>query len=123
MTLQEFFLLLSAILASVAGQFFLKAGALKLGKVSSENLLSHVLNIVTIPQLIIGLVCYGVGAIVYILVLTRVNLSIAAPVAALSYVSVVLIGHFLFNEAIPIQRIIGIGLIVCGVILVAWQKS
>lgn len=123
MTLQEFFLLLSAILASVAGQFFLKAGALKLGKVSSENLLSHILNIATIPELMIGLVCYAVGAVIYILVLTRVNLSIAAPAAALAYVFVALIGHSLFHEEIPIERVVGIGLIVCGVVLVAWQKS
>lgn len=123
MTPQEFFLLLSAILASVAGQFFLKAGALKLGKVSGENLISHIFNIVTIPELVIGLVCYGIGAIVYILVLTRVNLSIAAPSVALSYVSIVLIGHFMFHEEIPIERAMGIGLIVCGVVLVAWQKS
>lgn len=123
MTPQEFFLLLSAILASVAGQFFLKAGALKLGRVNGENLVSHILNIVTIPELVIGLICYALGAIIYILVLTRVNLSIAAPSAALSYVSVVLIGHFLFHEEISIERVMGIGLIVCGVVLVAWQKS
>lgn len=122
MTPQEFFLLLSAILASVAGQFFLKAGALKLGKVSAENLLNHLLNIVTIPELIIGLACYGFGAILYILVLTRVNLSIAAPSAALTYVCAVLIGHFLFHEDMPIERMVGIGLIVCGVVLIAWQK-
>lgn len=123
MTPQEFFLLLSAILASVAGQFFLKTGALKLGKVSAENLVGHILSMVTIPELIIGLACYAIGAIIYILVLTRVNLSIAAPSAALSYVFAVLIGYFLFREEMPIERVVGIGLIVCGVVLVAWQKS
>lgn len=123
MALQEFFLLLIAILASVAGQFFLKSGALKLGKVSIENLSSHLLHIITVPELVIGLICYALGAIVYILVLTRINLSIAAPSVALGYVFAVLISHFLFHEAIPIERVVGVGLIICGVVLVAWQKG
>lgn len=123
MTPQEFFLLLISILASVAGQFFLKSGALKLGKVSVENLVSHLLHIITIPELVIGLISYAIGAIAYILVLTRVNLSIAAPSIALSYVFAVLISHLLFHETIPIERIVGVGFIICGVVLVAWQKS
>ena len=122
MTLQEFSLLLMSILASVAGQFFLKAGALKLGKVNAGNLLGHVLGILLTPELIAGLTCYAFGAIAYILLLTRVKLSIAAPSVALSYVFAVMLGYFLFRETIPISRVVGLGLIVGGVILVAWQK-
>ncbi|HEY9806359.1 MAG TPA: EamA family transporter [Candidatus Obscuribacterales bacterium] len=122
MTLQEFSLLLMSILASVAGQFFLKAGALKLGKVNAGNLLGHVLGILLTPELIAGLACYAFGAIAYILLLTRVKLSIAAPSVALSYVFAVILGYFLFHETIPVSRVVGLGLIVGGVILVACQK-
>lgn len=122
MTLQEFGLLLVSILSSVAGQFLLKTGALKLGKVSAENAISHILAILTVPELIAGLTCYGLGAIAYILLLTRVNLSIAGPSVALVYVFSVLLGYFMFREVIPIERLFGLGLIVCGVILVVWQK-
>jgi drug/metabolite transporter (DMT)-like permease len=121
-TLQEFGLLLMSILASVAGQFFLKAGALKLGKVSAENFLSHVFGILLTPELLIGLACYGFGAIAYILLLTRVKLSIAGPSVALSYVFAVMLGYFLFHETIPLSRVVGLGLIVSGVLLVIWQK-
>lgn len=120
---QEFLLLLISILASVAGQFFLKAGALKLGKVNAENLISHILNIITIPELLTGLVCYGLGAIAYILILTRVNLSIVGPSIALSYVFSVLLGYFVFQETIPMERALGLGLIVCGVLLVVWHRG
>ncbi|HEY9862267.1 MAG TPA: EamA family transporter [Candidatus Obscuribacterales bacterium] len=122
MTLQEFGLLLMSILASVAGQFFLKAGALKLGKVNADNLLSHMLNILLTPELLAGLTCYAFGAIAYILLLTRVKLSIAGPSVALSYVFAVMLGYFLFRETIPLSRVIGLGLIVSGVVLVVWQK-
>lgn len=122
MSLSEFILLLMSVMASVGGQFFLKSGALKLGKVNPGNTFSHLLSIVTTPELLAGLTCYGLGAIAYIMLLTRVNLSIAAPAISLVYVFSVILGYFIFREPIPLTRTIGLSLIVCGVILVVWQK-
>lgn len=122
MTLPEFGLFLIAILMSVAGQWLLKAGALKLGQVNPSNLSSHVLGILTTPELLTGLTCYGLGAIVYILVLTRVKLSVAGPAAAVVYVFTALLGYFVFQEPIPLSRVIGLGLITCGVLLVIWKS-
>lgn len=122
MTPQEFCLLLMSVISSVAGQFFLKAGANKLGRVNIDNAINHIFSIITIPELLLGLLSYGLGAIAYILLLTRVNLSVAGPSVSLVYVFSVLLGYFLFREAIPLTRLIGLSLIVCGVILVVWQK-
>ncbi|HBK64295.1 MAG TPA: EamA-like transporter family protein, partial [Cyanobacteria bacterium UBA11166] len=83
---QEFGLLAISILISASGQFLLKAGALKLGKVTSGNFVSHVFSIVMTPELLGGLFCYGLGAIAYILLLTRVKLSVAGPSVALIYI-------------------------------------
>jgi drug/metabolite transporter (DMT)-like permease len=121
-TPQEFGLLLLSIIANVSGQFFLKAGALKLGKVNSGNLVRHILSIVITPELLTGLLCYGLGAITFILLLTRVKLSIAGPAAALTYVFSVLLGYFAFHEQIPGIRVVGLAFIVCGVVLVGWQR-
>ena len=122
MSPSEFGLLLISILASVSGQFFLKAGALKLGKVNAGNLSSHILGMLTTPDLLIGLSCYGLGAIAYILLLTRVKLSIAGPAVALVYVFSVLVGCFIFREPVPLTRLVGLGLIMCGVVLVIWKN-
>ncbi|WP_199336778.1 EamA family transporter [Oscillatoria sp. FACHB-1407] len=111
-----------SILSSVAGQFFLKAGALRLGKATPTNALSHIFNIATTPELIAGLMCYGLGAIAYILLLTRVKLSIAGPSIALVYIFTVLMGYFFFKEAIPPTRVVGLGFIIGGVLLVMWQR-
>lgn len=121
MTFKEFCLLLISVMASAGGQLFLKLGALKLGKVTSGNLIAHILSIVSTPELLAGLCCYGLGAIAYILLLTRVNLSVAGPAVALIYIFSVLIGYFIFKEPIPVIRIFGLGFITCGVILVIWQ--
>jgi drug/metabolite transporter (DMT)-like permease len=121
-SLPELSLLLISVLAGVFGQFFLKLGASKLGKVELDNALNHILSIVLTPELLIGLTCYGLGAIVYILLLTRVNLSIAAPAISLSYIFSVLLGHFWFRESIASAQLIGLAAISVGVILVVSQK-
>ena len=121
MTPKEFVFLLISILANISGQFFLKAGALKLGKVTTGNIVSHVLSIALTPELVIGLACYGLGAIAYILLLTRVKLSIVGPSTALIYVFSVLLGYFAFQETIPVSRSVGLSFIVFGVVLVMWR--
>ena len=122
MAFNELIFLLISILASVSGQLFLKLGALQLAKTTSNSIFDRILNIAFTPELILGLACYGLGAIFYILVLTRVNLSVASPSASLIYVFSVLLGYFFFKEDIPLSRAIGLGLIVCGVILVLWER-
>jgi len=122
MNLLEVSLLLTSVIVSIAGQFFLKLGALKLGKVDAGNTMSHIMSMVTTPELLIGLTCYGIGAIAYILLLTRVNLSIAAPSVSIGYVFSVLIGHFILKEPFGQIRLFGLSLIVVGVILLVSKK-
>ena len=111
-----------SVLASVGGQLFLKLGAIKLGRVNIDNAFSHIISIVTIPELIGGLAFYALGALTYILLLTRVNLSIAAPSASLIYLFSVILGYFVFKEPIPLSRLFGLSFIMLGVILVVWKN-
>lgn len=122
MLFQEFILLLVSVITGVVGQFFLKAGALKLGEVNASNAVEHLLRIAVTPELVLGLFGYALGACSYILLLTRVELSVAGPAASLSYVCSVLLGFFFFKETIPFSRVVGLGFIISGVLLVIWQK-
>lgn len=123
MSPQDFSLFLLSIVMSVAGQFLLKVGAVKLAKLNAGSLISYIVPILTTPELIAGLTCYGLGAVVYIALLSRVNLSVAGPSLAIVYVFSVLLGNIVFKEVIPLYRLVGLGLIVAGVILVVWQKK
>lgn len=118
MTLRELILLLLSIAASAGGQFFLKSGALKLGQRHSESFIGQIFSIVQIPELVAGLITYGMGAIAYIMLLRSAKLSVAAPAIALVYVFSVILGYFVFREPVPLRRIIGLSLIVFGVLLV-----
>jgi len=60
-------------------------------KPRTSNLSSHVFGILTTPELLAGLTCYGLGAIAYILLLTRVNLALQV-LPSLVYVFSVLLG-------------------------------
>jgi drug/metabolite transporter (DMT)-like permease len=117
-TPQEFGLFLISIVTSAAGQFFLKSGALKIGKSHPGSFFGNILGMIVIPELAVGLSFYGVGVIAYILLLSRVKLSVAGPALALGYVFSVLLGYFVFHETLPLRRILGLSLIVAGVILV-----
>ncbi len=122
MTLQEFALFVISLIAGLSGQFCLKSGAVKLGVLSSSNFLSHVLRIATIPELIFGLTFYALAAILYILLLTRVHLSVLGPAVALQYIFTVLMGHFLFHEPLTFSRLAGVALIIGGVVLLVSKK-
>ena len=122
MNLSQFGLLLVAVCASVVGQFLLKAGAVKLARLDLGAIAQVLWGIATTPELLLGLACYGAGAVSYILLLTKVDLSVASPAIALVYVFSVAIGYFVFRETIPPSRVVGLGLIVAGVILVVWKK-
>lgn len=122
MTPQEFGLFIISILTNAVGQYLLKSGALRLGTVDARDPVGYLWAVATTPQLVLGLGCYGLGALAYILLLTRVNLSVAGPAVALAYVISVTIGVFWFHETLPPMRLVGLGAIVFGVILVVWKQ-
>lgn len=122
MSIQEFSLFFITVLIGVGGQFCLKLGAQKLGQVTTENAISHVLAIITTPELLLGLTFYGLSAVFYILLLTRIPLSVIGPSVSLGYICSVLLGHYIFHEPITMRHLVGLAFIACGVILVAWKK-
>lgn len=117
-TFYEFFLLLFSVLMAACGQLLLKLGALKIESVVASTLVGRIVSTVLIPELVAGLAFYGVGAIAYILLLSRVKLSVAAPSSASIYILSVFIGIFVFKEPVSLLRMVGIFLIACGVVLV-----
>lgn len=119
---QGFGLLLVSILANIAGQFFLKIAGTKHGNVDIKDFLSHAWSLITTPEILVGMSLSVGSAIAYFLVLTRIELSIAGPASALIYVFSVAIGYYFFKEFVSCKHIVGLGLIVCGVVLVTTTR-
>ena len=71
------------------------------------------------PLVWLGLVLFGLSAIVWLVVLSRASLSFAYPFASLTYVLILLFDRFWLHESVPALRWGGVVLIVAGIILVA----
>ena len=70
------------------------------------------------PRLWIGLFLFGLSAVFWLVVLSRVSLSIAYPFASLSYVGIVLLDKYVMNEPVPPLRWAGVAIIAAGIALV-----
>ena len=109
-------LLVLSILIAVIGQTMFK-----LGTESKSSIGEPFWSVFLVPSVICGLFLYFVSALIYIQVLRQIPLSIAYPSLSLSYVIVVMLGVFLFNETLYKGQILGLLLIVLGVLLL-WVK-
>lgn len=72
----------------------------------------------TAPLVWTGLFCFGLSAVVWLFVLSRIPLSQAYPFVSLGIVVTVAAGFLAFNEPVGWQGLLGVGLIVAGVCLV-----
>jgi drug/metabolite transporter (DMT)-like permease len=121
--MQYWWLILLSILTSVAGQTVIKIGVSQPGTEAAATGLLPLLNIIVrSPLVLLGLVLYGIGALAWIAVLSRVDLSVAYPFLALNYVLVISSSQFLLGESVPVLRWLGV-LVICGGILLVARSS
>lgn len=121
MTLTPVLLILTSIVTSVVGQTVIKLGveAPATAARMQAGPLALLGAIATSPLVLTGLALYGVGALAWIAVLSRLDLSVAYPFLALNFVLIALVSRFFLGEAIPVERWIGIACIVVGILFVA----
>ena len=121
MNLLSFNLVLLGVLLNAAAQLLLKAGTNAIGHFtfSTENILPIGMKIASEPHILGGLACYGVSVVVWIMALSRVEVSIAYPMLSIGYLVNAIAAWYLFGEAVTIMRMTGIGIIIIGVYIVA----
>jgi multidrug transporter EmrE-like cation transporter len=117
----SFSLVLFGVLLNAAAQLLLKAGTNAIGvfEFSRDNILPVGWKVASEPHIIGGLTCYVVSVVVWIMALSRVEVSIAYPMLSIGYVVNALAAWYLFGEAVTAMRITGIGFIIVGVFIVA----
>ena len=114
------FIALFAILLLVGGQTLLKVGLNDIGGVSlfDGNPLGSLLGLFRTPWVILGFVCYGISAILWLDVLSKLDFSMAFPMVSLTYVFSLIIGRFIFHETVGLDRVVGVLLILAGLFFV-----
>jgi multidrug transporter EmrE-like cation transporter len=121
MTLVSLSLILLGVALNAAAQLLLKAGTNAVGQFefTAQNAIPVGLKLAFQPPIIAGVACYVVSLVVWIMALSRVQVSIAYPMLSIGYVINALAAWYLFGENVNLQRWLGIGFIVIGVYLVA----
>ena len=115
------FCILAGVALNATAQLLLKAGTNAVGHYdfTLSNIIPIGWRIATQLPIIGGLACYVLSVVVWIVGLSRVDVSIAYPMLSLGYVVNAFAAWYLFGEVLSAQRLIGIGVILVGVFIVA----
>jgi len=121
MTVVSFALVLLGVLLNAAAQLLLKAGTNRIGtfEFSTGNIVPIGTAVATQPHILLGLACYVVSVVIWILALSRTQVSIAYPMLSIGYVVNAIAAWYLFGESVTLMRLAGIGIIILGVFILA----
>lgn len=121
MNLHSFTLIITGVLLNAAAQLMLKAGADRVGPIQLDAtaLLGAARALVVSLPIAGGLLCYVVSVVVWIIALSRVEVSVAYPMLSIGYVVNALGAWVLFGEALTAARLTGILVILLGIWILA----
>jgi multidrug transporter EmrE-like cation transporter len=121
MTGFAFALVITGVLLNAAAQFALKASVKDVGAIalSVSGAVPMALRLGSEPWLWLGLGCYAVSVVVWILALSRVEVSVAYPMLSIGYVVNALAAWVWLGESMNTAKVAGIGIIILGVFVLA----
>ena len=114
---------LFSIVLGATGQFLFRLGMLDYGKVTITGIWRQLGSIIFTPAIFLGFLCFGVSSILWLVVISRWELSYAYPLVALGYVMAILYGTILLRETLSLPKIVGSLLILAGIsVLGLWGQ-
>jgi multidrug transporter EmrE-like cation transporter len=114
-------LIVVSVCFAVAGQLTLKSAMQHAGRIEAGELkrpAAIVVRVAKQPRLWAGLVLFGVSSFFWLVVLSRVPLSLAYPFVGISYILIVSFSRFVLHEQVPVLRWAGVAVIATGIVLV-----
>ncbi|CAN5379636.1 SMR family transporter [soil metagenome] len=121
MSLPTFLFILTGVLLNACAQLLLKAGVRPLGTLTLDRseLWATATSVATQLPILAGLGCYVLSVVLWIVALSRVDVSVAYPMLSLGYVVNAVAAWWLFGEALGPARCIGMLLILAGVFVMS----
>ncbi len=121
MNFVSFSLIFTGVMLNAAAQILMKLGTNSIGhfEFSMENILPIGMRFATEWHIITALFCYGISVVVWMLALSRVPVSIAFPMLSMAYVVTAVAAWQLLGESINQTKMVGIGVIIFGVIILS----
>ncbi len=113
-------LVLVPVLIGVIGQVFLKKGMLQIGEFSLRSgLIDQFIKIFMNYNVLIGFFFYFLSSIIWLVVLSRIELSFAYPLLSVGYILILIASWYFFKESITLIRWSGVAVICFGVYLIS----
>ncbi len=113
-------LILAGVLLNAVAQIVIKKGMMDIGsfEFSFQNVLPIGLKIIQCPYIIFGILFYVASLGIWLMVLSRVDVSYAYPMLSVGYIVAALFGKYFFGEPVGLVRWAGIIVICIGVYLI-----
>ena len=109
---------------AVAAQFTLKAAMNEVGRIGSTEIAAvgdTLTRTLKEPRLWLGLTLFGISALFWLVVLSRVDLSVAYPFVGLSYIIVVLFSRLFLHEQVSALRWLGVVVVAVGIAIIGFS--
>lgn len=106
-----------SVLLNAFAQLFIRKGMLLIGSLTLniQNIVSLCFKVLTNIFLLSGMTCYAISILLWMVVLSRVNVSVAYPLLSIGYIVTAIMAYFLFGETLTLQKVAGIIVICIGV--------
>ena len=115
-------LILFSVALNASAQLFLRKGMPNVSLVTNQGVLElaqGAIRVVLNPWVFSGLSCYAISIVLWMYVLSKVQVSFAYTFLSVGYVIVVGAAYLFFREPVSVMKLAGIALICAGVVLVA----
>jgi multidrug transporter EmrE-like cation transporter len=114
-------LVIVSVSLATAGHLTLKQAMDRVGRIGTVQVNEPVKTIgraAREPRLWVGLALFGISAVFWLVVLSRVPLSVAYPFAGLTYIVIVVLDRLLLDETVPALRFVGAAVVAIGIALI-----
>lgn len=115
-------LLAGSVSITAVAQIVLKAGmagAAVQAALSGRPSIPMLFTILFQPAVFLGLALYFLAALIWLIVLSRIEVSTAYPFVAVGFVLTAVLGRLFFHETMSLAKVAGILLICSGVAVLA----
>ena len=120
MMLTNLIFIITSVLLNALAQILLKAGMKNFSNIDlKNNVIQTFISIAINPYIICGFISYGISILLWLWVLSKVDVSYAYPFQALGYIVVTILAWLIFQENINLTRIIALIFITLGLIILA----
>jgi multidrug transporter EmrE-like cation transporter len=114
-------LIFTSIFMGAIGQILLKTGMSKIGYISIKysDIIQYAQKAFVSPYILVGILSYMLSMILWLIILSRVELSFAYPMVSAGYIIIIVFSYFILHENISLLRLIGVIMVCMGILFIA----